>query len=110
VIDFALRVSAATRGQPTSEAGEFASIAQLKMTMNAVSAERLIANIASDDGLILPHSANPTGSNFRERQVCPTSRPPHLQKLRWGQIASEAPENRCDRSRWTSSALSARRT
>jgi hypothetical protein len=21
-----------------------------------------------DDGLILPHSANPTGSNFRERQ------------------------------------------
>src|SRR5260370_6565199 len=28
----------------------------------------MIANIASDDGLILPHSANPTGSNFRERQ------------------------------------------
>jgi len=29
----------------------------------------MIANIASDDGLILPHSANPTGSNFRERHV-----------------------------------------
>jgi hypothetical protein len=31
----------------------------------------MIANIASDDGLILPHSANPIGSNFRERQVVP---------------------------------------
>src|SRR5712691_11856309 len=29
----------------------------------------MIANIALDDGLILPHSANPTGSNFRERQA-----------------------------------------
>jgi len=29
----------------------------------------MIANIALDDGLILPRSANPTGSNFRERQV-----------------------------------------
>jgi hypothetical protein len=29
----------------------------------------MIATIALDDGLILPHSANPTGSNFRERQV-----------------------------------------
>jgi hypothetical protein len=29
----------------------------------------MIANIASDDGLILPHRANPAGSNFRERQV-----------------------------------------
>src|SRR2546422_792766 len=28
----------------------------------------MIANIAGDDDLILPHSANPTGSNFRERQ------------------------------------------
>jgi hypothetical protein len=28
----------------------------------------MIANITLDDGLILPHSANPTGSNFRERQ------------------------------------------
>src|SRR2546430_14544994 len=28
----------------------------------------MIANIASDDGLILPHRANPAGSNFRERQ------------------------------------------
>jgi hypothetical protein len=28
----------------------------------------MIANIALDDGLILPHSANPTGSNFREQQ------------------------------------------
>jgi hypothetical protein len=27
----------------------------------------MIANIALDDGLILPHSANPTGSNVRER-------------------------------------------
>jgi hypothetical protein len=29
----------------------------------------MIANIALDDALILPHSANPTGSNFRERHV-----------------------------------------
>jgi hypothetical protein len=29
----------------------------------------MIANIAGDDDLILPHSANPTGSNFREQQV-----------------------------------------
>jgi hypothetical protein len=29
----------------------------------------MIATIALDDGLILPHSANPTGSNFRERQA-----------------------------------------
>jgi hypothetical protein len=28
----------------------------------------MIANIAGDDDLILPRSANPTGSNFRERQ------------------------------------------
>src|SRR2546426_12720746 len=28
----------------------------------------MIANIALDDGLILPHGANPTGSIFRERQ------------------------------------------
>jgi hypothetical protein len=29
----------------------------------------MIANIALDDALILPHSANPAGSNFRERQA-----------------------------------------
>jgi hypothetical protein len=29
----------------------------------------MIANIASDDALILPHRANLAGSNFRERQV-----------------------------------------
>src|SRR2546426_12578851 len=29
----------------------------------------MIANIASDDGLILPHSANPAGSNIRERHL-----------------------------------------
>ena len=28
----------------------------------------MIANIASYDALILPHRANPTGLNFRERQ------------------------------------------
>jgi hypothetical protein len=28
----------------------------------------MIANIASDDALILPHRANPAGLNFRERQ------------------------------------------
>src|ERR1700704_1520963 len=32
----------------------------------------MIANIALDDGLILPHSANPPGSNFRERQTTGT--------------------------------------
>ena len=31
----------------------------------------MIANIALDDALILPHRANPTGLNFRERQVKP---------------------------------------
>jgi hypothetical protein len=30
-----------------------------------------IASIASDDALILPHRANPAGSNFREPQVSP---------------------------------------
>jgi hypothetical protein len=29
----------------------------------------MIANIASDDALILPHHANPVGLNFRERQA-----------------------------------------
>jgi hypothetical protein len=29
----------------------------------------MIANIASDDGLILPYNANPTGSNFWELQA-----------------------------------------
>jgi len=29
----------------------------------------MIANIASDDALTLPHRANPAGLNFRERQV-----------------------------------------
>jgi hypothetical protein len=29
----------------------------------------MIANIAFDDALILPHRANPPGLNFRERQV-----------------------------------------
>jgi hypothetical protein len=29
----------------------------------------MIANIASDDALILPHRANPAGLNFRERQL-----------------------------------------
>jgi hypothetical protein len=28
----------------------------------------MIANIALDDALILPHRANPAGLNFRERQ------------------------------------------
>jgi|SRR5262245_6882574 len=28
----------------------------------------MIANVASDDALILPHDANPAGLNFRERQ------------------------------------------
>jgi hypothetical protein len=31
----------------------------------------MIANIASDDALILPHRANPAGLNFRERQPIP---------------------------------------
>ena len=29
----------------------------------------MIANIGSDDALILPHRANPQGWNFRERPV-----------------------------------------
>jgi hypothetical protein len=30
----------------------------------------MIANIASNDALILSHRANPAGLNFRERHVC----------------------------------------
>src|SRR5207247_10274655 len=33
-----------------------------------VASRRMIANIASDDALILPHGANPAGWNFRDRQ------------------------------------------
>jgi hypothetical protein len=33
-----------------------------------VASRRMIANIASDDALILSHRANPAGLNFRERQ------------------------------------------
>jgi hypothetical protein len=33
-----------------------------------VASRWMIANIALDDALILPHRANPTGLNFRERQ------------------------------------------
>jgi hypothetical protein len=33
-----------------------------------VASRWMIANIASDDALILPHRANPQGWNFRERQ------------------------------------------
>ena len=42
----------------------------------------MIANIALDDGLILPHSANLTGPNFRERQVGWA----HLHLLTVGQV------------------------
>jgi hypothetical protein len=34
----------------------------------------MIANIASDDALLLPHRANPAGLNFRERQRSRSSR------------------------------------
>src|SRR5438874_9045558 len=37
----------------------------------------MIANIAGDDDLILPHSANPTGSNFRERHENLRHSPPN---------------------------------
>jgi hypothetical protein len=58
----------------------------------------MIANIASDDGLILPHSATPTGSNFRERQV---DLMPQYQdfsfkpSLRFEAVAQSADENEC---------------
>src|SRR5260370_41360933 len=42
----------------------------------------MIANIVLDDGLILPHSANPTGSNFRERHVSAIGRPRMLSVAR----------------------------
>src|SRR4029434_3272103 len=35
-----------------------------------VASRRMIANIASNDALILSHRANPAGLNFRERHVC----------------------------------------
>ena len=35
-----------------------------------VASRWMIANIVSDDALILPRHANPAGSNFRERQPC----------------------------------------
>jgi hypothetical protein len=34
-----------------------------------VASRWMIANIALDDALILPHRANPTGLNFRERHA-----------------------------------------
>jgi hypothetical protein len=39
--------------------------------------DRMIANIASDDVLILPHHANPAGLNFRERHESLSSFPAH---------------------------------
>jgi hypothetical protein len=43
-----------------------------------VASRWMIANIASDDALILPHRANPAGWNFRERQVWMTRLWPSL--------------------------------
>jgi Integrase core domain len=40
-----------------------------------VASRWIIANIASDDALILPHRANPAGLNFRQRQGCPWQNP-----------------------------------
>jgi hypothetical protein len=41
----------------------------------------MIANIASDDALILPHRANPQGWNFRERQVAISGIPAHIARM-----------------------------
>src|SRR5258708_3475940 len=43
------------------------SVPDRESAMN-VASRWMIANIALDDALILPHRANPTGLNFRERQ------------------------------------------
>src|ERR1700745_104030 len=54
-----------------------------------VASRWIIANIASDDALILPHRANPAGLNFRERQGCGT------QTSRWriSNRRQQMPEN-----------------
>jgi hypothetical protein len=44
-----------------------------------VASRWMIANIAFDDALILPHRANPTGLNFRERQDGQDLRPEPLE-------------------------------
>jgi len=53
VIDFALRVSMALRGRPTTTAGESASIIHTKMTINAISAERVSTNNLFDHSAVI---------------------------------------------------------
>jgi hypothetical protein len=50
----------------------------------------MIANITLDDALILPHRANPTGLNFRERQA-------HLRRI-LGEFAAYYNESRTHRA------------
>jgi hypothetical protein len=59
----------------------------------------MIANIASDDALILPHRANPAGLNFRERN--PDAWPHFEQFIR--DIAKAGPQHRKSKSKTKSS-------
>src|SRR5437763_89133 len=53
VTDFALRVSGALVGTPTTEAGEFASIVHAKMCANAVSIEHQFSAPLADHSTII---------------------------------------------------------
>jgi hypothetical protein len=55
-----------------------------------VASRWMIANITLDDALILPHRANPTGLNFRERQA-------HLRRI-LGEFAAYYNESRTHRA------------
>jgi hypothetical protein len=58
------------RGQPFWVCGTDSDVELMtqKEVLDFKPAPWMIANIASDDALILPHHANPAGLNFRERQ------------------------------------------
>jgi hypothetical protein len=53
---------------PEKEVLDLSRRGDLNRSAISVASRCMIANIASDDALILPHRANPAGLNFRERQ------------------------------------------
>jgi hypothetical protein len=78
VVKFLPKEQPRSHGTPAEEAGQ-AIIAKIRKAIN-VASKWMIANITSDDALILPHHANPAGLNFRERQ----GNGPHSQRVTSG--------------------------
>jgi hypothetical protein len=62
-----------------------------------VASRWMIANIALDDALILPHRANPTGLNFRERQVGKLQQCAKYSSLEFGQSRLNSPSEAVSR-------------